>query len=462
MALKTDREKIAHILRRFGLGSSEAELDFYSKLGYDRAVDTLLDDASPDPGANLSIDDWLTDKDGSNPGMVCNWWILRMLATQKPLIEKMTLFWHNHFATNGQGIIYSKLAYNQNEVLRRNALGNFRTMLHDVSIDPAMIFWLNSNLNVKGRPNENFAREVMELFTLGIGHYTEHDVQEGARAFTGWTVREIERDKNGLRQFEFVFNTQHHDSGVKTFRGQTANFAGEDILNALCDDRRTSEYITWKMWDWFVYRNPEPAVVTRVARAFYDSGLEIKALIRAILKSPECFSAKAEREVVKSPIDVCITTARQLGIGSMIDISAKGDRKANLAVANTIRYGLREMGMMPLFPPDVHGWDYGESWITTATMVERIKWPSRLLGVQRGRMPFKYPVTELFGGEMEPGPIVDRLVALLDAPLTRASRDRVVAEADKLLDVQVDDENALNTCSQLVALIIAAPEFQFA
>ncbi len=461
MPLKTEREKLAHILRRFGLGASEAELNAYAAMGYDRAVDVLLDDSTADPAADLGIDDWLTSKDATNSIQVTNWWTLRMLTTQKPLIEKMTVFWHNHFATNALTIIQTKLASTQNEVLRRNAIGNFRTMLSEVSKDPAMVLWLNGNLNVKGKPNENFGREVMELFTLGIGHYTERDVQEGARAFTGWNFRELERDKNGLRQFEFFFLTSRHDNAIKTFRGTTANFAGEDILNALCDDRRCSEFITWKMWDWFVYRDPEPALISRIARVFYDSGLEIKALIRAILKSPEFFSAKAERAIIKSPVDFCITTARQLGIGSLLDLSPSGDRATNLAVATNIRTAMRDMGMHLLFPIDVHGWDYGESWITTGTILERIKWVGRLLGRQRNKMPIRYPMFGLIGNAVEPAEVVDRFTAIFDISLSARARSKIIAEADILMGLQIDETNALDVSAQIIGLIFSTAEFQF-
>src|SRR5579862_1345225 len=191
MALQTERQKGAHLLRRFGLGASEAELDYYLKDGgLNGAIEKLLNYENTDEGFKLDVDSFRNGKNNNiNPQSVAVWWTARMLITQRPLQEKMTLFWHNHFATSGEKVTPGSMMYVQNDLLRQYATGNFREMLMAVSKDPAMLFWLDNQYNVKGKPNENFAREVMELFTLGIGNYTEQDIREGARAFTGWSIQ---------------------------------------------------------------------------------------------------------------------------------------------------------------------------------------------------------------------------------------------------------------------------------
>jgi hypothetical protein len=213
MALITERQKCAHVLRRFGLGASESELDFYLKGGLESGIDLLLNFDQTQEGFDLPIEAMANAKNGNvNPQAVSVWWTARMLTTSRPLQEKMTLFWHDHFATSGSKVLAGLWMHRQNEILRANCTGNFRTMLHEVSKDPAMLFWLDNQFNVKAHPNENFAREVMELFTLGIGNYNEKDVQEGARSFTGWSIqrgngKQLPADGKGLKRgdAEFIF-----------------------------------------------------------------------------------------------------------------------------------------------------------------------------------------------------------------------------------------------------------------
>lgn len=195
MPLQTDREKGAHLLRRFGLGASEAELDYYLKDGLNGAVDRLTEYESVDEGFNINPYDLQPEKAKNLPMPILTaWWIARMIATRRPLQEKMTLFWHDHFATSASKVKASEFMLQQNETLRQYATGNYRSLLTNMSKDPAMLFWLDNQENVRGKPNENFAREVMELFTLGVGNYSEKDVQEAARAFTGWSVMRSRRN----------------------------------------------------------------------------------------------------------------------------------------------------------------------------------------------------------------------------------------------------------------------------
>src|SRR3569832_2176554 len=230
MALQTERERGAHLLRRFGLGASEAELDYYLQGGLDNAIERLLhyEDVKEPYDYDL-IDLAALDQKNVNPQLASAWWILRLITARRPLQEKMTVFWHNHFATSAVFVVVGDLMFNQIELLRANATSDFHTILGEVSKDPAMLFWLDNQFNVKGKPNENFAREVMELFTLGIGNYTEKDIQEGARAFTGWTIRRLGARSQRPGSAEFLFRPVQHDDGTMTFLGKTGELNGEDI-----------------------------------------------------------------------------------------------------------------------------------------------------------------------------------------------------------------------------------------
>ncbi len=298
MILNSERDKVAHLLRRFGLGASEAEIDFYGKEGLSSAIDKLLDYEKVEDSFSLPITTFTNKQNGLVPmPAVQAHWILRMLSTRRPLQEKMTVFWHDHFATDANKVIQPTMMYQQNGIFRDGATGSFADLLLNVSRDPAMIFWLDNELNQKGKPNENFAREVMELFTLGIGHYTEKDIQEAARAFTGWTIqRRGPRPTAEMPTFEppaFRFAPFQHDEGEKTVFGKTGNFGGEDIIRMLCENPRTGQYITEKIWNWFVYEDPEPATIEKFAAGFIKADLNIKFLLRSIMESKEFYSDRA-------------------------------------------------------------------------------------------------------------------------------------------------------------------------
>ena len=363
MFATSERDNCAHLLRRFGLGASEAELDYYGAGGLDGAVDKLLNFSSLDEEFNVDPQ-LLRNPKGQLPNpAVSSWWVMRMIMTRRPLQERMTLFWHDHFATSGAKVNGGMVMLQQNELLRKNALGSFRTLISEVSKDPAMILWLDNQQNVKGHANENFAREVMELFTLGIGHYSEKDVQEGARAFTGWSLARKGKDQPA----EFVFRPARHDFGPKTYLGNSGNFNGDDILNILCDQPRTAEYLTTKIWDWFVWPKPTPATVAPFVLKFRNSNLDIRVLLDSIMKSPEFYSARAKRAIIKNPVDFCVVTMRQMGIGQQMGEAVKSapagefPRAAALGPAAMADQSMKQMGMWPLYPPDVHGWDNGKA-----------------------------------------------------------------------------------------------------
>ncbi len=299
-----------------------------------------------------------------------------MRVTTSPLSEKMTLFWHNHFVSSDQKVRSPHLMYRQNLLLRRHALGNFATLLHEIARDPAMVIYLDNASNRKAQPNENFAREVMELFTLGEGHYTEHDVKEAARAFTGWSI--------DFDTGEFLFRAPQHDDGPKTVLGRSGNLGGEDVLRVLLAHPRTAEHVVEKLWREFVSPSLDPAEVKRIARRFRDSGYDIRAALRALLTSNTFYAEHNRATLIKSPVELVIGTLRQFrfSTGEMLPFA--------LSVA--------QLGQNLFAPPNVKGWPGGEAWINSTTLLARKQLLERLF---RGEDTM--PMAALAAGERMKG-----------------------------------------------------------
>jgi uncharacterized protein (DUF1800 family) len=284
------------------------------------------------------------------------WWFREMLTTPSPLTEKMTLFWHNHFATSQQKVRYAGFIYQQNALLRQFAMGNFGTMLHQVARDPAMLIYLDNANSRKEQPNENFAREVMELFTLGEGNYTEKDIKEMARAFTGWSV---DREKG-----EFMFRRQFHDVGEKTIFGQKGNFEGDQALDLLLKRPETAKFITRKLWREFISPTPDEGEVTRMASIFRDSGYNIAKLMREMLMSDAFYAEKNRATLIKSPVEFVVGTMKQFEIDS--------PNLRPFVLASSL------LGQNIFTPPNVKGWPGGEYWINSATLLGRKQFIDRL------------------------------------------------------------------------------------
>ncbi|HEY6981953.1 DUF1800 domain-containing protein [Reyranella sp.] len=286
-----------------------------------------------------------------------NWWVDEMLVTDQPLVEKMTLFWHNHFTSSIQKVRYVPALYRQNTLFRREALGNFATLLKAVAHDPAMLIYLDGVRNVARQPNENFARELLELFTLGEGHYSEADIKNAARAFTGWSI-----DRDGGR---FVDRMQLHDGGEKTFLGQSGHFTGDDILAILLRHPRTAETIVEKLWREFVSSTPDPGEVKRLAGLFRSGNYEMKPLLRALFLSPAFRDPVNRAALIKSPIELIVGTVHVFGL-------PVPDQTPLVRM-------IAGLGQAPFAPPNVKGWPGGDSWITTNTLLLRQQFLRRLI-----------------------------------------------------------------------------------
>jgi uncharacterized protein (DUF1800 family) len=276
-----------------------------------------------------------------------DWWLRRMAYGPHPLQEKLALFWHGHFTTSAKDERSALLMWEQQELLRKMAAGDFGQFVRAISRDPAMLDYLNNTQNHKGQPNENYARELMELFTLGIGNYSEKDVKESARAFTGWT-----HDGD-----QFVNNFRQHDDGEKTFMGQAGNFDGDDIISIILKQPACPKFIASELFSYFVYDDMEEGLADSLGQLFADGGMQIRPFMQTILTSRAFYSEKAIGAQIKSPIQLVVGTCRLLGI--------------ELPPVAMLRGPLTNMGQFPMLPPNVKGWAGGRSWINASTLFVR-------------------------------------------------------------------------------------------
>jgi uncharacterized protein (DUF1800 family) len=379
-------DEARHLLSRASFGATPADIHSFANLDYSEAVDRLL--AGPRREALTPAPRWVNEalkavreaqreaveklRAAGNDtkqaaGIVRpmqeqarelrNWWVEEMLVTDQPLVERMTLFWHNHFTSSFQKVRFAPALYFQNVLFRREALGNFASLLKAVARDPAMLIYLDGVRSVARQPNENFGRELLELFTLGEGHYSEADIKAAARAFTG---RSIDPATGS-----FAEHIQQHDGGEKTFLGQTGRFDGDDIVAILLRDPHTAETVVRKLWLEFVSLTPDPAEIARLAAVFRTGGYEIKPLMRAMFLSPAFRDPANRGGLIKSPVDLIVGTVRLLGLPV--------PEKTGL-----VRM-LQGLGQVPFDPPNVKGWAGGESWISTYTLLLRQQFLRRMV-----------------------------------------------------------------------------------
>lgn len=457
----TDQARIAHLLNRFGLGASQEDLAHYGAGTWRDAVEKLIEDDRPEVEVKIAESFF----DPTNPGLqrmsqLQGHWYRRLIITKRPLQHRMLLFWHNHFATASSKVRIAQAMLGHMDMLYDNALGSFRTLIGAVSRDPAMIIWLDLQENTKDSPNENFAREVMELFTLGVDNgYTESDIREVARAFTGWQYRQTRR--RGNRSIEFAKILDIHDSGSKAILGQTGNFDGDDVLDLLCKHPGTARYIAKKAWEYFAYKDVEKETLDRVARAFFDSGLNVKVLIRAIMTDEQFYSERAIGTRFKSPVDLCVGTARAIGVQRI----ERADAARPAAFGSLMKVATKEMGMELLEPPDVNGWPSGPEWITSATMTKRIAWARLLfLGEQqsltrnRRRAP-PFTAREFFQATT-PEELGRELVRVLGANASAAQEQIVVSAAQTASNGELTDQNFNSVAAEAATVLFALPAFQ--
>jgi uncharacterized protein (DUF1800 family) len=457
-----DEVKAAHLLNRAGFGGTPSEVSQIVKLGPAAAASALLDfpDQSadeqdpkdvPDMSAiagypktfrelremfagksqqeRMQLQQMLQKANVQADAADLNWWLHRMAYGPHPLQEKLTFFWHGHFTTSARDERMALLMWEQQELLRKMAAGDFGQFVRAISRNPAMLDYLNNTQNHKGHPNENYARELMELFTLGIGNYTEDDVKESARAFTGWT-----HDGD-----QFIFDRRQHDYGSKTFLGKTGNFAGDDIITIILAQPACPKFVASELFSYFVYDNLEEGLADSLGETFAAANLQIRPLMQIVLTSRAFYSSKAIGAQIKSPIQLVIGTCRLLGI--------------DVPPVQQLRGPLTSMGQMPLLPPNVKGWPGGRLWINASTLFSRY---NTAVFLASGKAPGNAQAlkTALMADAGGPEKLVDMWVQrLIGRPIASSQRD-------VLLDAARTDGPPEQVARHVVQLIVSMPEYQ--
>ncbi len=441
-----DARKAAHLLRRAGFGAPTRDVGQAVADGLEQTVEKLLSfDSTRDDFEDLreAVEGTLLDL--GNPDALKAWWLYRMQKTARPLEEKLTLFWHGHFATSNSKVDRTDLMQAQNRLLRRHALGPFRRLLVGIAKDPAMIVWLDSNTNKKGKPNENFARELLELFTMGPGAYTETDVMEVARAFTGWHAG------GGV----FRFNAAEHDSGTKTILGETGSFDGEDVIDIVLRRPETARFIAGKLYAAFCHPDPDEWILQPLGDQLLRSQYSLKDFLRRLFLSRAFYSARAYRAVVKSPVELIVGAARELD--------------SHVSVFQLVR-AAREMGQDLFYPPSVKGWEGGSAWLGSAAMLERINFAKSLAHARSVESGSRIQPDEICARHKLDSP--DKVLShflkahLQDdiAPETAAALREYLTHNDGGKDRPwTNDGRTFNSKVRgLIHLVLASPEYQFA
>ncbi|MFY9614598.1 MAG: DUF1800 domain-containing protein [Candidatus Dormiibacterota bacterium] len=432
--MTTDRQKATHLLRRAGFAPSPAEVDAAMHAGLSATTDSLLHPERVDDGkveASLAA----AKLDLTNVAQLRQWWLTRMVETRRPLQEKMTLFWHgvltSSYRKQGQA---KDLVHVQNDFLRGHALGNLRDVLIGITKDGMMLRWLDGTGSSKVHPNENYARELMELFTMGVGNYTEADVREGARALTGWAVAQ----DGSVR-----FNARAHDDGSKTFLGKTGNLGVDEVIDAIMAQPATPKYIARRMWEFFAYAAPSDGDIQPIVDAYNQTHGDIRAMMGALLASPAFFSDKAYRALVKSPAELVAGLNRQLGLPVSRAQAGAGEG----------------MGQALFDPPSVAGWPGGAAWLSTGSWMARMRYLLTLSGDAQAAMGR----AAADAGVKTPEAAVSHMAdVMLEGSLTDGARQAIVDHAAAIVKDLGGGPLSPQAVADAVFLLAATPEYQLA
>lgn len=438
-----DPALLAHLLRRTGFGWNAKDWKAAMGLGLSAVTQQRLHpEKVPDTleeVQNTIVGD-LVDLD--NLDSIRQWWVFRMVHSSRQLEEKMTLFWHQHFATANYKVNNPRWMWQQIDMFRQNGLGNFRSLLLEVMRDPAMMIWLDGNTNRKGKANENFARELMELFALGVGNYTETDVKESARAFTGWVY--------DYSSQSFIFNPFLHDDGAKTFLGQTGNFHGEDIIDIVVHQPAAAKFICTKLWQFFVNDSPSEANLQPLIQKYFQGGFEIRPILETLFTSEEFYAPANRYACVKNPTEYAAGVLKTLQAPIPRDVA---------------RY-TRNMGQDLLDPPSVKGWDGGDDWINTNTLSARVDFTSNMVRLMTGRSSFGTQILDVYmNGDIAAAP--QQAVQLLWNTMLpgRALNDSVQKVLVDYVQGGADAKSPKVISGKLpglVNLVLGSPDYQLA
>ena len=459
---------MAHLMRRAGFGATREELEARAAKGYEATVAELLHSEEQDA---IDIRDLLryhpwTWKPGTIQGMGATKWLYHMINTKRPLEEKMVLFWHQVFATGVSKVDHYDEIDDMIDLFREKGMGNYRDLLVEVAKNPAMIHWLDNNENHADAVNENWGRELLELFSMGVGSYTEVDVRECSRAFTGWTMSpKLPRFPMGRFDWYFEYKEEDHDETEKTFLGNTGRFNGEDIIRIICEQPAAARFVARHLYNFFVADEAQvpawsvtpprdPEAIETLAKAFTESGYDIRSVLRVLFKSD--FFKEARFARLKSPAEVVIGTLRLVG-GAEFPAPGIGDMSKQAGY----------MGQDLLNPPSVEGWHTGQEWINSGSLMRRINFTAELLG-DVSRPGVQAIVNKLRAqGDITSEVFVDTCLDLM-GPLevSQETRQELAshASAGGALSWGTEHEvrTAIERISEMLQLIVSLRDYQYA
>ena len=476
---QADLALMAHLTRRAGFGATREELERYVAQGYEATVEELLNPADKTPG--LEDDDLIRRYHIERNSMHSTvesaaYWLYRMINTKRPFEEKLALFWHGVFATGDFKIDNPRKILNQIEMFRRIGMGSFQTLLVQLSKDPAMIFWLDNKDNHGEAVNENYGREILELFSMGVGNYTEVDVRECSRAFTGWTMRNAQLHTvieslgsvwpYGRLEWQFQYDDQDHDHGEKTFLGHTGDLNGENVIDIICREPATARFIARHLYSFFVADEAQvpawntvpprdPEAIQTLIDAYFKYQYDIQSVLRVLFNSD--FFKEARFARVKSPAELVVGTARLSG-------GYRSPRMGDESLNDVTSF----MGQKLLDPPSVEGWHTGTEWITSGSLVQRVNFAtSEFSDVTKPGVRDIIERIKAQGPRLSPDQAADACLDLMgpisDAP---AVRRELLAHASTGGDIcfgsETQDQESVDRIKGLLQLIVASREYQYA
>jgi uncharacterized protein (DUF1800 family) len=465
MSITWNREAAAHLARRAGFGATPAELDTYVSIGLGATVDRFVHYDAID---NTALETELTRLTAVQPGLnptydltrssgLQRWFLHRMVHTARPLEEKMTYFWNQLFTTSFAKVGDATLMLNQNKTQRTLAVARFDDLVLAMTKDPAMLIWLDNATSTRNRPNENYARELMELFTLGEGRgYTENDVKEVARALTGWTITRTPGAP--ASQYTFFFNSNQHDFGMKTVLGQTGPFDGGEVIDIIlrfsdASGNVSGRFLGEQLWTFFAYPDPPAWIVEQLRDVYVGSNHSIRAMLHYLFHMEEFYEGHTRRRIVRSPVEYMASALKLLQATSDFSTPANS---------------LNAMGQFLFYPEDAKGWEGGLRWVNTGTVFARASF-ANTLATNRGTGGTRFSPTALVAGApldtaMDVVHVVAERLGLSEAASpSKAVWERYVSARDDGTrgTWQNTPANLDKKVRGLVHLILTSPEFQF-
>lgn len=461
---------IAHLIRRAGFGAAKDDLESYASKGYEATVEELLDISSASSMAEDLIRRYHHDQSAAFEaiGSGANW-LYRMITTNASLQEKMVLFWHSVFATGYAKVPQGKVLMDQLRMFRRYGMGSFRTLLVELSRDPAMIIWLDNQDNHKGAINENYGRELLELFSMGVGSYSERDIKECARAFTGWTVANTEYSQTVARRnsiwpygkiaWRFEYRAEDHDDGEKEFLGEIGRFDGGDIIDIICRQPATAKFLSRHLYHFFVADEPpvpqwpytpprDPAAIDLLSQAYFDSNYDLAAMLKALFLSDFFRSEEVRYAKIKNPVEL---------VAGVLRLSGEFDRPRREIIERTLQ--MTDMGQQVLNPPSVEGWHQGLEWIDSGTLVQRLNFATEQLSNRQ--MPGVRAMADAIEAGGYDSEAAERLV---EACLEQLGGVRISDETRSVLvsfaEGEEGPEEARDKIPTLLGMVASTPEFQ--